>query len=58
MPAKVSPKSVPPTETLYGLDPQPVMPIPCVAFVASLSHPAAASSPEETKTETPSVTAC
>jgi hypothetical protein len=58
VPAKVSPKSVPPTATLYGVDAHPLTPMPCVAFVSFASQLAAPSSPAETNTETPSVTAC
>ena len=58
IPAKVSSKSVPPTETLEELDPKPVIPIPETATSSSLSQNAVALSPEATKTDTPSVTAC
>ena len=58
VPAKVSPKSVPPTATSYGLDARPFTVMPCVAAEAPWSHMAAPSSPDATNTETPSLTAC
>ncbi len=51
-------KSVPPTATLYGVEANPLTAIPCVATVLLASQLAAPSSPEETKTETPSDAAC
>jgi hypothetical protein len=56
VPAKVSPKSVPPTATLYGVEAKPLTPMPCVAFDSFASQLAAPSSPAETKMDTPSVT--
>ena len=58
VPAYVSPKSVPPTATLYGVEANPLTPMPWVADAAPASQLAAPSSPAETKTETPSATAC
>src|SRR5580704_5341569 len=57
VPAKVSLKSVPPTATLNGVDANPLTPMPCVALASLASQLAAPSSPAETNTETPSVTA-
>jgi len=53
VPATVSPKSVPPTATLYGVDANPLTPIPCVELAWSASQLAAPSSPDDTNTETP-----
>jgi len=58
VPEYVSLKSVPPTATLNGVEARALAPMPCVASVALLSQPAAPLSPEATKTETPSDTAC
>ena len=59
VPEYVSLKSVPPTATLYGVDAKRVdtYAVSCIRL-RCLSQPAAPLSPAETKTETPSATAC
>src|SRR5271156_628738 len=60
LPSKVSAKSVPPVAKLKGVEPMPFTAMPPVEKVAvsKSSQPAAAPSPAETKTETPSNAAC
>ncbi|MGO9511329.1 MAG: hypothetical protein ACLPXZ_29840 [Mycobacterium sp.] len=59
VPAYVSPKSVPPTATLYGVEAKELTLIPYSATVSFKSQSVAAAppSPAPTKTATPAVTA-
>jgi hypothetical protein len=53
VPAYVSPKSVPPTDTLYGVEVSALTVMPWVAWLEPASELAAPSSPDDTNTDTP-----